>query len=80
MVSTGNKLFAIGGALSDSWEVFDSVTRKFSIFQNVMTFTSDYQGACCVGGKIILVAVSDSGKDELVFYDVKTKTFSSKTC
>ena len=71
LVSTGNKLFAIGGALSDSWEVFDSVTRKFSICRNVMKFTSRHKGACCVGEKIILVAVSTSGKDELVFYDVK---------
>ena len=78
-ISTGNKLFAVGGALRDSWEVFDSVTRRFSIFRNVIKFTSDHQGACCVGEKIILVAVSMSGKNELVLYDVRKNTFSSKT-
>ena len=55
-VSMGNKLFVIGGYFNTSCEVFDSFSRKFTVFNYrfVNTIGRSSCIAVCVGNKIIV--------------------------
>ena len=67
LVTSGNKLYAIGGVEEYSWEVFDNKTRKFTLITNSPKFTVFESnryileeeikkiGACFAGDKIVLV-------------------------
>ena len=80
LVSMGNKLFVIDGWTTNSCEVFDSKSRKFSC----INFTLEYfsiKGACRIGNNIALVGVkldAIGNEYEVVIYDVESNTFSIK--
>ena len=57
-VSTGNKMFVIGGYRSSNCEIFDTYSRKFSSiksFLNVSYTDGSYFEAICAGNKIIVM-------------------------
>ena len=72
-VSMSNKLFAIGGQVSVSLDVFDSISRKFSSIRNLklkgFLIYNIKKGACCVGNKIILIGVGYGGAHKSYVYD-----------
>ena len=79
-IGIGNKLFVVGGIRSYSWEVLDSVSRKFSLIVHGIKFPSFQclkEGACCVGNNIALVYVSNEKRYEFIVYDVKSETFAT---
>ena len=77
-IGIGNKMFVVGGIRSYSWEVLDSVSRKFSLIVHGIKFPSFQclkEGACC--NKIVLVYVSNEKQYESIVYDVKSETFAT---
>ena len=80
-VSMGNKMFVISKYLSQNCEVFDSVSRKFTIikppsFVKGVSFENE-KSAHCVSNKIALVSwnkrcytVYDTDKNEWLFNQI----------
>ena len=80
-IGFGNKLFVIGDRTCDSWQVFCSSTRQFSLIKHELKFprkTYYIQGVCNVGDKIILVFADD--KYEFVVYDTKLNDIRKQLC
>ena len=83
-VGFGNKLFVIGGYHLSHFEVFDSFSRKFTIFNSFVENSLkayDFKKAVCVGNKIFVF--TDQGEYRLfgtnVFiYDVINGNWSEK--
>ena len=64
------------------WEVFDSRSFKITLITNVPNFMQirwQKEGACCVGGKIILVGFGYVNKFDFIAYDFKIEVFSQIT-
>ena len=83
VVSIGNKMIMVGGS-SDHFEVFDSVTRKFTYIENIpkwvrmpYPFFRTYQ-VVSIGYKIYFFQ-KENNKVNVNSYDVKTNNFSFKT-
>ena len=76
-VSMGNKLFVIGGNYRFNLEVFDSVSRKFSLINFGQKFLNHnyLQGACCIGKKILTIRACNK-KFEFVVYDSGSKNYN----
>ena len=78
-VSMGNKLFVTAGPLDITWEVFDSITRKFTLIRYQTGIKGIYfyeSSACCVADKIILSIVTSENTLQSIVYDTRNETFS----
>ena len=84
-VSIGNKMFMIGGSSNyfevlNNFEVFDSVTRKFTAIKSVPKWIKyvDRNQIVCVGYNIYFFSREENNKVKAYSYDVKKNLFSFK--
>ena len=85
-ISIGNKMFIIGGNTNslevlNNFEVFDSITRKFT-YINVSPKWTKYLNPneiVCVGYNIYFFLGEENNEVKVHSYDVKKNMFSFKT-
>ena len=79
LTSMVNKLYVTAGPLDVTWEVFDSLTRKFTLIRYQTGIKGIYfneSSACCVGNKVVLLIVISDNTYQSVVYDTRNKIFS----
>ena len=80
-VSMGNKMFVIGGYHTTSCEVFDSISKKFTLiksFSNLSTVESSEFSAVCIANDIIILHEQDVSQETKMYrYDVDKQTWSN---
>ena len=72
IVSLGNKLFAIGGSFSYSWEAFDCVSRDWTLINHRLGEPRNHRledGVCCINDKVVLVSTLSAGQFEFTVCD-----------
>ena len=76
-VAVGNKLFMIGGSDTQSNEVFDSTSEKFTLLTSKYISLDDLAGAFSIEKKIVVVINESS---EYLSYDTETDEWSDEPC
>lgn len=81
-ISTGNKLFVIGGYEKSTCETFDSYSRKFSYIKTYAEFNSmsDFQAVCVRNQIIIFCENSNKCKTKMFTYNVETSEWKLIDC
>ena len=88
-VSMGNKLFVIGGESTTSCEIFDSISRKFTLIElklpKINSYWSSKYQTVCKGNIIFLISENiylySGCKDTIMYtYDIQTNQWSEKKC
>ena len=79
-VSMGNKMFVIGGKLTASCEVFDSVSRKFTAIKSEIILSAadtNFFNAFCIGYNIVVFQQSlESCETDVQMYEVNKSRWS----
>ena len=78
-VAIKNKLFVVGGYISDNIEVFDSSSKKFTLLQHPSLNLESYciADVTSVGNKVVMFS-NDNGS--VFIYDVENDAWSEKSC
>ena len=83
-VSTGNKMFVIGGYIFTEIEVFDNHSRKFTSIKSFSTLPStkySYFQAVCIGSNVIVFhMIRDLAETKIYMYDVDKEIWSNVDC
>ena len=82
-VSMGNKMFVIGGYRSSSSEIFDSLSRKFTLlkpFSKLCNIDASHSRVLCVGNRIIIFDNIYGHESKLYVYNVDKQIISNVDC
>ena len=74
-------MFLTAGRYNDTWEVFDSMTRKFTLIICEIVFKkfeARESSACCFGNGVLLLNIFSDNTHQYILYDTENETFSVK--